>query len=151
MESSVYLGALIGTDDEGVIEALHSFGRSLGMAFQITDDILGIWGLEERTGKSTLSDIKQRKKTLPIIYSLVKSEIEDRNRLLQLYACGDITDDAVTEVTTILDKQNALGYTQTVADQYYEEALHYLKKAGLSQGSEKELKAITKFLKDRKF
>ena len=51
---SVQAGAMLATDDEAVIEAYRSFGWALGMAFQINDDLLGIWGDEQATGKAAL-------------------------------------------------------------------------------------------------
>jgi geranylgeranyl diphosphate synthase type I len=56
------------------IQSLHSFGRHLGLAFQIRDDILGIWGKPTVTGKSIEDDLRSRKKTLPVIYGLNHSK-----------------------------------------------------------------------------
>jgi geranylgeranyl diphosphate synthase type I len=68
-EASAVLGGLTATDEEYVIEELANFGRSLGIAFQIRDDILGIVGKEEEIGKPVYSDIREGKKTLPILYA----------------------------------------------------------------------------------
>ena len=67
--ASVQAGALLATDDEGVIDAYRGFGWALGMAFQLNDDLLGIWGDEQATGKEP-SDLAKHKKTLPLIYAL---------------------------------------------------------------------------------
>ena len=67
--ASVQAGAMLATDDERIIDAYRSFGWALGLAFQLNDDLLGIWGDEQATGKEP-SDIAKRKKTLPLIYAL---------------------------------------------------------------------------------
>ena len=70
ISASCELGALIADADPEIRKAYKFFGVFLGLAYQIRDDILGIWGNQEKTGKSNLSDILSRKKTLPIIYGL---------------------------------------------------------------------------------
>ena len=67
------LGALIGGASGAVVEHYAAFGRDLGLAFQVKDDILGIWGDEARIGKSAATDIATRKKTLPVLYALSRS------------------------------------------------------------------------------
>ena len=78
--ASVKAGALLATDDQDVIDAYHGFGWSLGIAFQLNDDLLGIWGDEQSTGKEP-SDLAKHKKTLPVIYALEHGSDADRSRL----------------------------------------------------------------------
>ena len=82
---SIEAGALLATDDEAVIGRYRRFGWALGLAFQINDDLLGIWGAERSTGKEP-SDVAHKKKTLPVIYAAEHAGPEDRERLLELYA-----------------------------------------------------------------
>ena len=77
---SAQAGAMLATDDEAIVTAYRRFGWSLGLAFQLNDDLLGIWGDESTTGKET-SDIATRKKTLPLIYALQEAQGADRERL----------------------------------------------------------------------
>ena len=65
--------------------ATARFGWSLGIAFQLNDDLLGIWGDEQTTGKEP-SDLAKHKKTLPVIYALERAPDEDRARLPQIVA-----------------------------------------------------------------
>ena len=65
---SIEAGAVLATDDDAVIARYRAFGWALGLAFQVNDDLLGIWGEEERTGKVP-TDLLNRKKTLPVIYA----------------------------------------------------------------------------------
>src|SRR6187401_410447 len=84
ISASIEAGALLATDDDEVIARYRSFGWALGIAFQLNDDLLGIWGAEQSTGKEP-SDLAHRKKTLPVIYAAAEAGPEDRARLYELY------------------------------------------------------------------
>ena len=73
MKASTELGATLGGGSAREIVALCDFGRALGLAFQIHDDLLGIWGKQEQTGKSTSSDLLNRKKSFPIVFALERA------------------------------------------------------------------------------
>ena len=68
------LGALLGAAQPARAESFAEFGRNLGLAFQVQDDLLGIWGDPAVTGKSAASDLEKRKKSLPVVYGLERSE-----------------------------------------------------------------------------
>ena len=85
ISASIEAGALLATDDEAVITRYRQFGWALGLAFQLNDDVLGIWGQEQATGKEP-SDLARHKKTLPVIYAFEHAGPEDRERLAALYA-----------------------------------------------------------------
>ena len=68
ISASIEAGALLATDDENVIASYRRFGWALGLAFQLNDDVLGIWGLEHETGKEP-TDVARHKKTLPVLYA----------------------------------------------------------------------------------
>src|SRR5918993_2180687 len=67
--ASIEAGAVLATDDDEVIRRYRAFGWALGLAFQLNDDLLGIWGREASTGKEP-TDLLRRKKTLPVIYAV---------------------------------------------------------------------------------
>lgn len=67
------IGAMLAGADPARVEYFDRFGLNLGMAFQIRDDILGIWGDPALTGKSAATDIRSRKKTLPVLHGLERS------------------------------------------------------------------------------
>ena len=83
--ASVEAGALLATDDDEVVGRYRAFGWALGLAFQLNDDLLGIWGLAPSTGKEP-SDLAKHKKTLPVIYALQHGAPSDRQRLAAIYA-----------------------------------------------------------------
>ena len=130
ISASIEAGALLATDDENVIARYRGFGWALGLAFQLNDDLLGIWGAEETTGKEP-SDVVNRKKTLPVIYAMEQAGPEDRERLLALYARPDPTADEVAEIVDILERVGARDYARDQARHYRDEALAELDAAGV--------------------
>jgi len=128
--ASIEAGALLATDDEQVIARYRGFGWALGLAFQLNDDLLGIWGAETATGKEP-SDVAHRKKTLPVIYAIEHAGPDDRARLLALYAQREPTADQVREIVTILERVGARDYTRDQARRYRDEALAELDAAGV--------------------
>jgi geranylgeranyl diphosphate synthase, type I len=128
--ASIEAGALLATEDEDVIARYRAFGWALGLAFQVNDDLLGIWGPERTTGKEP-SDVAHRKKTLPVIYAHENAGPEDRERLVALYASGAPTEEDVAEVIAILERTGAREYTRDQARRYRDEALAELDAAGV--------------------
>jgi geranylgeranyl diphosphate synthase type I len=122
ISASVEAGALLATDDEAVIERYKRFGWALGLAFQLNDDLLGIWGEEQATGKEP-SDIAKHKKTLPMLYALEQAEPTDRDRLHAIYREESPTPADVAEAIAILERAGARDYTREMARRYRDEAL----------------------------
>src|SRR6185295_18269411 len=132
ISASIEAGALLATEDEDVIGRYRAFGWALGLAFQLNDDLLGIWGPEQTTGKEP-SDLAHRKKTLPVIYAWEHAGPEDRDRLASLSAIPDPTADEVAEIIAILERTGARDYTRDQARRYRDEALAELDAAGVVQ------------------
>ena len=128
--ASIEAGALLATDDEAVIARYRGFGWALGLAFQVNDDLLGIWGAERATGKEA-SDVAHRKQTLPVIYAHEMAGPEDRARLEALYAAPDRTPEEVAEIVAILERTGAREYTREQARRHRDEALAELDGAGV--------------------
>ncbi len=70
LASASSIGAVLGGADERTADTLETYGYHLGLAFQAVDDLLGIWGDPDATGKQTWSDLRQRKKSLPVVAAL---------------------------------------------------------------------------------
>jgi len=147
---STSLGAHLGSEDSKVVDSFHLFGKELGIAYQICDDILGIWGVEEKIGKST-GDISQRKKTLPVVYGLQYGEGGARKRLEKLYSQKSIEGGDIREVMEILDQLGARDYAENMAEQYYCKALAQLEATQLNTSRQAPLKETACFLLMRDF
>jgi geranylgeranyl diphosphate synthase, type I len=135
--ASIEAGALLATDDEEVIRRYRAFGWALGLAFQLNDDLLGIWGAEQATGKEP-SDVARKKKTLPVIYAFEHAGPEDRDRLRALYGIERPTGADVAEIVAILERVGARDFTRTQASGYRDEALAELDAAGVVRPAARE-------------
>ncbi len=128
--ASVQAGAMLATDDASVIDAYRGFGWSLGIAFQLNDDLLGIWGDEELTGKEP-SDLAKHKKTLPVIYALEHAPEADQSRLREIIAMTHADADATQEARGIIERCGAREYTRERARRERDIALERITSAGV--------------------
>ena len=127
METALHLGALAGGGGEKVIAALGAYGHALGLAFQVQDDLLGVWGEEERTGKPAAADIRGRKLGLPVVHALAQARPGDRAVLERVYGGeGPVGQDDVAAVLAVLERAGSREYVQEVAAHYHQEALRAL-------------------------
>ena len=131
--ASVQAGAMLATDDINVIEAYRGFGWSLGIAFQLNDDLLGIWGDEQTTGKEP-SDLAKHKKTLPVIYALERATAADAARLREILATPDAPPGAIAEARAIIERSGGREYTRSRARDERDEALRRIESTGVVSG-----------------
>lgn len=119
------MGAILGGAKAGAEKAYHDFGLSLGLAFQVQDDILGIWGDEAQTGKSAASDLLEGKKSLPVLYGLGKN-----GRFAARWQSGPIRPEEVQFVAQMLADEGASDYAQEKSKEWTDKALASLELAG---------------------
>lgn len=93
--------------------ALAAYGRGVGAAFQLVDDLLGIWGKPEVTGKSNHSDLLAKKRSLPVSWALEQPGTES---LAHWFASGDTSESELARVATELDEIGAREWCRTSAD-----------------------------------
>lgn len=125
----------------------HQFGEALGMAYQIRDDMLGIWGMRESTGKSVREDLRQRKKTLPVVYALRDSK--DKAKLANLYSRMQVEGGDISIVVGILDQSGAREDAENLVQQYCRRALEQLEASGVERNRQAPLKQMVGFLAAR--
>ncbi len=118
------LGALVAGADKELIHHYAAFGRDLGLAFQVRDDILGIWGDESVIGKSAATDIATRKKSLPVLYGLEKN-----SELSQLFEQSHLGNDFVSKAVQLLDNVGAREFAEEYESRYANSALANLEAA----------------------
>jgi len=124
ISASTQIGALLGGSSPDLQEAYRDFGHYLGLAFQIQDDILGIWGNEALTGKSAASDLLEGKKSLPVLYGLRHGGLFAK-RWLE----GPIYPEEVAALAEELAREGARLKAQEAADRMTELALQSLRRA----------------------
>lgn len=111
---------LAGADPESV-DLFGAFGLATGLAFQVRDDILGIWAPQSVTGKPMADDLRRRKQSLPVIALDERASAADREELRRLYA--EPPDEAgVAAIIALLDRYEAQDYCQHWVDRYHHEA-----------------------------
>jgi geranylgeranyl diphosphate synthase type I len=118
------IGAVLGGADEATVEAYRSFGHYLGLAFQVQDDLLGIWGDEALTGKSAASDLVEGKNSLPVLVGLGK-----KGKFAERWKQGPIQPGEVEEVARLLASESAYQYTIEASKQMTDLALNNLRAA----------------------
>lgn len=153
MSCSTRLGALLGSGDADLAARYARFGENLGLAFQIEDDLLGIWGEEKATGKPQASDIRQRKKSLLIIYALQQEAslpVSER-RVHEVYQRKVVDEDAIKVVLDSLQALGARQYAQQMALDYHQRALVELEAAGMENEGQDGLRELAKQLVNRKY
>jgi geranylgeranyl diphosphate synthase type I len=124
LSACCHLGSLLGGADEAKQDAYRSFGHYLGLAFQVQDDILGIWGDETVTGKSAASDLIEGKKSLPVLAGL-----SARGKFAERWKQGPIHAGEVQELARLLASEGGYEAASEAAKQMTDLALMNLRGA----------------------
>jgi geranylgeranyl diphosphate synthase type I len=118
------LGAIVGGATPESVAAFFDFGRNLGLAFQIQDDIIGIWGDPAITGKPRAADIYRRKVSLPIVHAL--RHASSSSELAAIYQHDEVSNAAVERVLAVLNEAASRSYSEEVAAAHHNQALEAL-------------------------
>lgn len=119
MACATHMGSLLGSDDPDLNTLLAEYGRRLGLAFQLRDDLLGIWATTRELGKQQAGDLQRKKVTLPIICAMERATTADQDRLTRLYADRrPATGQQIAETLAILERTEARqAATRAVTEQ----------------------------------
>ncbi|WP_406332773.1 family 2 encapsulin nanocompartment cargo protein polyprenyl transferase [Streptomyces sp. NBC_00203] len=144
------LGALYAGAGDADVEALDAFGREAGLAFQLIDDVIGIWGDPSRTGKPAGADLIARKKSLPVVAALA-SGTAAATELAELYGVPCEGGDAGELERTVLAVERAGGrdWAQVQAADRMSRAMHELARAVPDPESAGGLLALAEFVTRR--
>ena len=143
------IGALIGSRDAATVQAFRECGRSLGLVFQIRDDVLGIWGDEKATGKPVAADIRRKKNTLPVVYAMSQAQGSDKDLLSKIYQGHTVGEEEVAVVLEIMDRVKAKEYAQNLAAEHCQMALEFLSGVELAPEALRDMEEIARFLQAR--
>lgn len=119
-ECPLQAGAILAGAGEDVVQTLGDFGREIGVAYQLVDDLLGVFGLEEETGKTTIGDLREGKRTVLIAYATSTREwahIEGH------IGDPDLTEDDAERVRSLLVSSGAKAFAEGLARYYANRAL----------------------------
>ncbi len=145
------LGAMVASPDRDLTERYRRVGEGLGLAFQIQDDVLGIWGEPDVTGKPVADDIRHRKKSLPVVYVLGRRNDPGAERLRALYAQEELSEGDVADAIAILDASQARPYAEELARYHLETALTELEAARPEPEAGEALREMAHFLIKRAY
>jgi geranylgeranyl pyrophosphate synthase len=134
-EAACSIGAMLATDDQQIVASFSQFGHDFGISAQIGDDIHSL--TDTGSGKS---DIRRRKKTLPVIYGLAHCSGHEREFLAKIYSeKASITPEVENKVRRILVQSGGIHYSLIMAEVYRQKALKALKETGVSAEQLKSL------------
>jgi len=150
IEGAILIGAALNLDVKDIVP-FQVFGNYLGIAFQIRDDILGIWGSENKTGKPHASDIRKKKKSFPIVFALKQSPPKIKKDLQKIYARKKINEYHVEKILSYLEIVKAKDFCEEKCRHYYELAIKEIKNLPVSKDYIESYKEISNFLLIRDF
>ena len=148
LEICCELGARVGGMPQDEADALAQYGHDIGMAFQITDDLLDISQTSEQIGKPVGSDIRQGIITLPVLRALHESD--DRDELLAIVTNPSMTDKDVERALDIVKATDGIAFAKAKADEYLAHAKAILP-ASLPADIKDAYKQVAEFIGDRDF
>jgi len=144
-------GAIIGGADEKDSQNLYDFGINLGIAFQIKDDLLDVYGNPDVFGKKTGGDILCNKKTFLLIDALNRSDKTDKEELLKWLACENKPQEKIVAVRDLYNKLDIPEKVDAMIRFFYEKALTAFQAVSVDENKKKILENIAKDLMEREF
>lgn len=140
------IGATLAGAPMATAEALGRWGEAIGLAFQIHDDYLGIWGDPDLTGKSNTNDIARKKKTLPVLHALATP---GGRVIREIYARPALDDGDITAVVATMQEAGSAEFTRDAASRQAAAAAAILETIDLGATRKEDLRAIGAYLIDR--
>jgi geranylgeranyl diphosphate synthase type II len=145
--ASLKIGAIIAGADPKDADHLQAFGQNLGIAFQLKDDLLDVFGDEKKFGKKSGNDIATNKKTFLYLKAFELAKGVTRDRLLYYFVNATLDSESkITAVKELYTKLNVKQATEKEMEHYYQEALKHLKAIKVKAENKVELKALAERL-----
>lgn len=148
IETCCTIGALSATQNEVYINALRKYGHSLGMSFQIRDDILDYEGTSSIIGKPVGGDIREKKITLPLIFAMNKVSRPEANSIKKILKSKNDSE-SVREIISFVREQNGIEYAYNISRKFALEAKESLEVFPDSQ-TKLALESLVDFVTERK-
>jgi geranylgeranyl diphosphate synthase type I len=142
------LGALYAGGEDRAVRAMDGFGREAGLSFQLIDDLIGIWGDPDRTGKPVGADLSAHKKSLPVVAALT-SGTPAAAELAALYRGPMTTSGDVNRAADAVDRAGGRDWAQVCAADRMARAVNHLSRAVPDPGAAGDLLALAEFVTRR--
>lgn len=127
-DNPLTIGAILGGLNQAVLNILHGYSINAGIAFQLQDDILGIFGDPEKTGKSANSDLLQGKSTLLIIKALNLGQPAEKEAILKVWGKKQGSEEDILRAKEAIKNSGSLTYSQNLAKEYAQKAITELER-----------------------
>ncbi|MGM5482040.1 MAG: polyprenyl synthetase family protein [Nanobdellota archaeon] len=151
LESPLVLGAVLAGANQDMIEKLKRFAIPIGEAFQIQDDIIGLFGTKEKIGKPVGSDLREGKRTLLIAKAIEWAAESEKMILKKALGDKDITQSKVLQVKNIIEKTGSLKYSKRKAKELLNKGEKELNNLDITDDSREFFKGIIKYMGNREF
>jgi geranylgeranyl diphosphate synthase, type II len=138
-ECPLQAGAILAGASDEVVATLGEFGREIGIAYQLVDDLLGVFGVTAETGKTTLGDLREGKRTVMISYATSTTEWDS---IAPLIGKPDLTEDEAASVRAVLIACGARGFAEGLARYYGNRALARLAEVHIPEALRLELHPV---------
>ena len=145
------IGAILAGVGDGRLKKLSRFALLLGIAFQIQDDILGMFGSEEKLGKPVTSDLKEGKKTLLIVEALKKANQKQRKIIKQNLGRKNVMTSDLNKIREIVKKTGALEKSKKLADKLVQKSIQELNQIELEKEGKRFLLGIAEYMINRDY
>lgn len=144
------MGAILAKASEGDVFHLGEFGRNIGIAFQLQDDILDTFGNPETFGKRVGGDILLNKKTFLVLKALeVTSELDKKQLQILMSSYPEDEEKKITEVRAIFNRNNIQQLANQIKNEYHDKAMEHLEKVEVAETKKVELRALAANLLER--
>jgi len=143
-------GAIVGGAKRSYFSAATKFGESIGVGFQIVDDLLNVIGDVRKYGKEIGGDIREGKRTIMAAHLVSSASEEDRDRFMSMLGKSTISQDEISQAIDMYRRYGSLDYARKIADGCVEQGIRALKRLPRS-GARETLSAIAQFLVQRDF
>jgi geranylgeranyl diphosphate synthase, type I len=151
MACACSIGAVYVGGPAGMAKSLAGFGAYTGLAFQLTDDLLGIWGAPEVTGKPVRSDLRARKKSLPVV-AAITSGTQAGLELAELLARPDpLSEDELLHAAGLVEAAGGKEWAEAKADSALASAVGHLAETDMPHEVRAEFEAIAEFVTARQW
>lgn len=144
IEQPLILGAAFSGADADQLEALRRFGHPIGMAFQLRDDVLGVFGDPSITGKPTGDDLREGKRTVLVALTRQTLDVSARNLLDEMLGDPELTPEQVSSLQATITDAGALDQVESMIADYAHEADRALSGARLDNAAVGELRDLAR-------
>lgn len=143
------IGGFLGGADEKEMTALAEYGRNIGIAFQLVDDILDFVSDEKTLGKPVFQDVADGHVTLPLIHAFDRGDPKEQEFLRETVRNENLVKERIGDITALIEKYDGIGYAREMAESYVDSALASLETFPSGQYLD-ALKGLAEYIVSRK-